>query len=113
MNTNNQSSTSSSYSSPTINPYQILQNQGAAGFQTNSLLPAAGSALSTGMDLFNNAVGGVNNAAGVSANYANQLQNIYGNVGASKYATGSQGLHNLFSADYVQQQMAAATIPAQ
>ena len=113
MNTNNQSSTSSSYSSPLLNPYQILQNQGAAGFQTNSLLPAAGSALSTGMDLFNNAVGGVNNAAGVSANYANQLQNIYGQTGATNYQTGSQGLQNLFSPDYVQQQMDSASIAPQ
>ena len=113
MNTQSGSQGGSSYQSPVINPYQIMQNQGAAGFQANSLLPTAGSALATGQDIFNQSVGGVNNAATQLANYANQGQNILGQTGATNLETGSQGLQSLFDPAYAQQQMNAATIPAQ
>jgi hypothetical protein len=113
MNTQSGSQGGTSYQSPVINPYQILSNQGQTGFLTNSILPTAGSAMATGQDIFNQSVGGVNNAANVVGNYANQSKDILGQTGAVNYQTGSQGLQDLFNPDYAQQQMNAATIPAQ
>jgi hypothetical protein len=112
-NTSNQQTGGASYQSPVINPYQILSNQGQTGFLTNSLLPTAGSAMATGQDIFNQGVGGVNQAATSLANYANQGQNLLGQTGATNLQTGSQGLQSLFNPGYVQQQMDAASIPAQ
>jgi hypothetical protein len=113
MNTQSGSQGGSSYQSPVINPYQIMQNQGSMGFLANSILPTAGSAMATGQDIFNQSVGGVNNAATNMANYANQGQNMLGQTGATNYQTGSQGLQNLFSPEYEQQQLDSAMIAPQ
>jgi hypothetical protein len=113
MNTQSGSQGGSSYQSPVINPFQIMQNQGTTGFLANSLLPTAGSAMATGQDIFNQSVGGVNNAANVFGNYANQGQNILGQTGATNLQTGSQGLQNLFDPNYEQQQMDAAMVAPQ
>ena len=113
MNTQSGSQGGSSYQSPVINPYQIMQNQGSMGFLANSILPTAGSAMATGQDIFNQSVGGVNNAATNVANYANQGQNILGQTGAQNLQFGSQGLQNLFDPKYEQQQMDAAMVAPQ
>jgi hypothetical protein len=113
MNTQSGSQGGSSYQSPVINPYQLMQNQGTTGFLANSILPTAGSAMATGQDIFNQSVGGVNNAANVVGNYANQGKDILGQTGATNYQTGSQGLQNLFSPGYEQQQMDAAMVAPQ
>ena len=112
-NRTNSSQGGSSYQSPVINPYQIMQNQGSMGFLANSILPTAGSAMATGQDIFNQSVGGVNNAATNMANFANQGQNIFGQTGANNLMMGSQGLQNLFSPQYEQQQLDAAMIAPQ
>jgi hypothetical protein len=69
--------------------------------------------MATGQDIFNQSVGGVNNAANVYGNYANQGKDILGQTGAQNLQFGSQGLQNLFSPQYEQQQLDAAMVAPQ
>ena len=90
-----------------------MQNQVSQGLYGSSYAPAAGQALQAGSDIFNAGVGGVGNAANAVAGYGNQAGGLLGQTGANNLQTGSQGLQNLFSPEYAQQQVAASAIPAQ
>jgi hypothetical protein len=102
-----------SYQTPVINPYQMMQNQATTGYLTNTALPMLGGAATTATDVYNKALGGVNQAGTSLANYANTGSSILGQGGAQNFQAGSQGLQSLFSPDYEQQQLNASVIPAQ
>ena len=101
------------YQTPVINPYQMLQNQAGVGYQTGSVLPAAGGAIGSATDVYNQGLTGVGAAGNSLASYANTGSQILGQGGAQNFQTGSQGLQSLFSPDYEAQQLAASQIPAQ
>jgi hypothetical protein len=64
-------------------------------------------------DIYNQASGGVTNAAQNLAGTAGQVQNTAGSVGESALRTGVSGLESLFSPEYAQEQLNAAMAPAQ
>jgi len=112
MNTQSGSGSSQTYQAPQLSPYQLQEMANTTGLN-NQASPILGQTLQAGSDIFNAGVGGVGNAANAVAGYGNQAGGLLGQTGASNLQTGSQGLQNLFSPEYAQQQVAASAIPAQ
>jgi hypothetical protein len=112
MNSQQGSSSGTTYYVPQVNPYQIAENQaGAAGY--GNYAGAAGRAIGGGEALFNQSMPGVNYAAQGVAGYGSQMADTLGTGGQQAFETGTAGLSKLFSPEYAQEQMNAATIAPQ
>jgi hypothetical protein len=112
MNSQQGSSGGTTYYAPQINPYQIAEN--AAGSPAfGAYAGAAGNAISGGEALFNQTLPGANYAAQGVAGYGSQMAETLGKGGQQAFEQGTAGLSNLFSPEYAQQQMDAATIAPQ
>ena len=107
-----QSGSNQTTTTPMINPQQMAENN-AASQVFGQYAQNAGNTLTGSQDQFNKSLPGVNQMAGNVASYGNQAQNILGGLGQQNSQVGSQGLQNLFSNDYEQQQLNASQIPAQ
>jgi hypothetical protein len=103
----------SSTTIPTLSPEQNAQIAAQTGFFTGTVEPTYQQAVTGATNLYNNETGGVNTAAQNLAGTASQAQNVLGTTGQSALQTGIQGLENVDSAAYQQQQLAAALAPAQ
>ena len=112
MNSQSGSSSGTTYYVPQINPYQIAENQaGSPGY--GAYAGAAGRAIQGGESLFNQSMPGVNYAAQGVAGYGSQLAETLGSGGESAFRTGTQGLQNLFSPEYAQEQLNASMVAPQ
>lgn len=98
---------------PSLSPEQNAQLAAQTGFFTGTVEPAYQQAVTGETNLYNQETGGVNTAAQNLAGTAAQEQNVLGTTGTSALQTGIQGLENVFSPQYEQQQIAAALAPAQ
>lgn len=110
--TSSGSGSSQTYNTPQLSPNQLNELANTTGLN-NQAAPIFGQTLQAGSDIFNSGVQGVGNAANAVAGYGQQAGSLLGQTGASNLQYGSQGLQNLFSPDYEQQQVAASAIPAQ
>lgn len=98
---------------PTLSPEQNAQIAAQTGFFTGTVEPTYQQAVTGATDLYNAEAPGVTQAAQNLAGTAQQAQNVLGTTGQSAVQTGIQGLENVNSAGYEQQQLAAALAPAQ
>ena len=105
-----QSGTSSSMPVPTDTQKQYVANQAATG---TGVMQNIGGLNASLPDIYNNAVGGVNNAATNLAQTGNAISQNMGQGGASAYQTGINALSNISSPEYQQAQLQAAMSPAQ
>jgi hypothetical protein len=112
MNSSSGSSQGTTYYAPQVNPYQIAENAAGSGAY-GAYTGAAGNAISGGEALFNQTLPGANYAAQGVAGYGSQMAETLGRGGQQAFETGTSGLSNLFSPEYAQQQMDAATIAPQ
>lgn len=112
MNSQQGSSSGTTYYTPQVNPYQIAENQAGSG-AFNAYTGAAGNAITGGEALFNQSLPGVNYAAQGVAGYGSQLAETLGSGGESAFRTGTQGLSRLFSPEYAEEQMNASMIAPQ
>jgi hypothetical protein len=106
------SGSSQSINTPQLSPYQLQEMANTVGLN-NQAAPAMGQTIDAGTKVLESGLSGVGQAANATAGYANQAGTLLGQTGAQNYQMGSQGLQNLFSPEYAQQQMDAAAIPAQ
>jgi hypothetical protein len=102
----------------TINTPQLTDEQRAQvkaqnEFFTGTIAPTYQGAVKGATDIYNQASGGVTNAAQNLAGTAGQVQNTAGSVGESALRTGVSGLESLFSPEYAQTQLNAAMAPAE
>lgn len=98
---------------PTLSPEQNAQIAAQTGFFTGTVEPAYNQAVQGQESLYNAEAPGVTQAAQNLAGTAQQAQNVLGTTGQSALQTGIQGLENVNSAGYEQQQLAAAMAPAE
>jgi hypothetical protein len=98
---------------PTLSPEQNAQIAAQTGFFTGTVEPAYQQAVTGATNLYNAEAPGVTQAAQNLAGTAQQAQNVLGTTGQSAVQTGIQGLENVDSSQYEQQQLAAALAPAQ
>lgn len=98
---------------PEMTPEQRQQIAAQTGFFTGTIAPTYQQAVRGATDLYNQGAPGVTYAAQNLAGLAGQAQNVLGGTGESALRTGITGLENLFSNDYMAQQMEAALAPAQ
>ena len=98
---------------PTLSPEQNAMIKAQTGFFQNTVEPSYNQAVIGATNMYNNAAGGVNNAAQNYAATSAQAQNTLGTTGESALNTGITGLQNLYTPEYEQQQLAAALQPAQ
>jgi hypothetical protein len=112
MNSSSGSSQGTTYYAPQVNPYQIAENKAGSGAY-GAYAGAAGNAISGGESLFNQSLPGVNYAAQGVAGYGSQMAETLGRGGQQAFETGTSGLSKLFSPEYAQEQMNAATIAPQ
>ena len=105
---NNQSSTD-----PRLTGAQASQVEAQNKFFTDTLQPTYTGAVKGATDVYNNAAGGVLNAAQNQAGVARQAQTTLGETGESALRTGVSGLESLFNPDYEQNQIMSALAPAQ
>jgi len=89
----------------------LLKAQTAA--MTGTFLPTYQQAVNGATTLYNQNAGGVLNAAQNQAGMARQAQQLLGETGESALRTGITGLQGIFDPNYMNQQIAAATAPAQ
>lgn len=113
MNNQTSSQEGTTYQTPEINPYQIIQNRNAAGFTQNTLYPNAAAAAQGVGEAYAAGKPGINQAANSAASYANTGGTALGTAGMNNLAVGSEGLQSLFSPEYQQQQINAAMLPGQ
>jgi hypothetical protein len=78
-----------------------------------SYLPTLAQATQGAGNAYQGQVGQLNQASQNAINTANTTGNIQGNIGASQLQQGTQGLSNLFSPQYEQEQVQGALAPAQ
>lgn len=99
------------------NPQLTGQQQATLNEQTNAylstFLPAYQQYAKGIGDVYNKNLQGVTQAGQNLGSTAGQAQGLFGTQGQQAYETGIQGLKNLFSPEYEQQQINAALIPAQ
>jgi len=105
---NNQSSTD-----PRLTGAQASQVEAQNKFFTDTLAPTYNSAVKGATDVYNQAAGGVLNAAQNVAGTARQAQSTLGETGESALRTGVSGLESLFNPDYEKNQIMSALAPAQ
>jgi len=105
---NNQSSTD-----PRLTGAQASQVEAQNKFFTDTLAPTYNSAVKGATDVYNQAAGGVLNAAQNQAGVARQAQGTLGETGESALRTGISGLQSLFNPDYEANQIQSALAPAQ
>jgi len=98
---------------PQLTDEQRQQIAAQTGFFTGTIAPTYKSAVAGATDVYNRNVGGVDYAAQNLASQAGQAQQTLGSTGESALRTGITGLQDLFSNDYMAQQMQAALAPAQ
>lgn len=103
----------SSTTIPTLSPEQNAQIAAQTGFFTGTVEPTYQQAVTGATNLYNAEQPGVQTAAQNLAGTAAQAQNVLGTTGQSALQTGIQGLQNVDSAAYEQQQLANALAPAQ
>jgi len=101
------------YQTQQLTPEQTAQIAAQTGFFTGTVEPTYQQAVTGATNLYNAEAPGVTQAAQNLAGTAQQAQNVLGTTGQSAVQTGIQGLENVDSADYEQQQLAAALAPAQ
>ena len=105
---NNQSSTD-----PKLTAAQAEQVGAQNKFFTETLAPTYTGAVKGATDVYNQAAGGVLNAAQNQAGAARQAQGALGETGESALRTGIGGLESLFNPDYEANQIKSALAPAQ
>ena len=105
---NNQSSTD-----PKLTAAQAAQVEGANKFFTETLMPTYTGAVKGATDVYNQAAGGVLNAAQNLGGVSQQAQKSLGETGESALRSGISGLQSLFNPDYEKNQISAALAPAQ
>jgi hypothetical protein len=105
---NNQSSTD-----PKLTAAQASQVEAQNKFFTDTLAPTYTGAVKGATDVYNQAAGGVLNAAQNQAGAARQAQGALGETGESALRTGIGGLQSLFNPDYEKNQIMSALAPAQ
>jgi hypothetical protein len=105
---NNQSSTD-----PRLTAAQAEQVNAQNKFFTDTLAPTYTGAVKGATDVYNNAAGGVLNAAQNQAGVARNAQKSLGETGESALRTGISGLESLFNPDYEKNQIQSALAPAQ
>lgn len=98
---------------PEMTPEQRQQIAAQTAFFTGTIAPQYQEAVKGARDLYNLGAPGVNYAAQNQAAMAGQAQSALGSTGESALRTGITGLQDLFSNDYMSQQMQAALAPAQ
>jgi hypothetical protein len=103
----------SSTTIPTLSDAQNAQINAQTGFFTGTVEPTYQQAVTGATNLYNSEQPGVQTAAQNLAGTASQAQNTLGTTGQSALQTGIQGLENVGSSAYEQQQLAAALAPAQ
>lgn len=96
-----------------LTPEQRAMIGAQTNFFTGTIAPAYQQAVGGARDIYNLSAPGVTYAGQNLAGVAGQAQEALGSTGESALRTGISGLQNLFGADYEQQQMAAAMVPAQ
>lgn len=96
-----------------MTPEQREQIQAQNKFFTETVAPTYQQAVTGATDLYNAGAPGVTRAAQNLAGTAAQAQEVLGRTGQSAVQTGIQGLENLFTPQYEQNQLAAAMAPAQ
>lgn len=102
-----------SYTSPELTPEQRQQIAAQTEFFTGTIAPTYKGAVTGATDIYNQSAPGVTNAAQNYAGTAAQAQQTLGSTGESALRTGVAGLEGLFSADYEQNQIRNALLPAQ
>ena len=105
---NNQSSTD-----PRLTGAQAAQVEGSNKFFTETLMPTYTGAVRGATDVYNQASGGVLNAAQNLGGVSQQAQKSLGETGESALRSGISGLQSLFQPDYEANQIKAALQPAQ
>lgn len=98
---------------PEMTPEQRQQIAAQTGFFTGTIAPTYQNIVRGATDMYNQAAPGVTYAAQNLAGMAGQAQQALGSTGESALRTGITGLQDLFSNDYMAQQMQAALAPAQ
>jgi len=102
-----------SYTTPELTPEQRQQIAAQTEFFTGTIAPTYKGAVTGATDIYNQSAPGVTNAAQNYAGTAAQAQQTLGSTGESALRTGVAGLEGLFSADYEQNQIRNALLPAQ
>jgi hypothetical protein len=105
---NNQSSTD-----PKLTAAQAAQVEAQNKFFTDTLAPTYTGAVKGATDVYNQAAGGVLNAAQNLGGVSQQAQKSLGETGESALRSGISGLQSLFQPDYEANQIKAALQPAQ
>jgi len=98
---------------PTLSAEQNKQIAAQTGLFTDVYAPAVSQAINGATNVYNQSAGGVNNAAQNLAGVAGQEQATLGSTGESALRTGINGLENLYSPQYEQQQLQAALQPGE
>jgi len=104
---------SSGSTDPKLTAAQTAQVEAQNKFFTDTLAPTYTGAVRGATDVYNQAAGGVLNAAQNQAGVARQAQQSLGETGESALRTGVSGLESLFNPDYEKNQITAALAPAQ
>jgi hypothetical protein len=102
-----------SYTTPELTPEQRSQIAAQNEFFTGTIAPTYKQAVGGATDLYNLGAPGVTNAAQNLAGVSGKAQQTLGSTGESALRTGISGLESLFGADYEQNQIRNALIPAQ
>ena len=105
---NNQSSTD-----PKLTAAQASQVEAQNKFFTDTLAPTYTGAVKGATDVYNQAAGGVLNAAQNLGGVSKNAQKSLGETGESALRTGIGGLESLFNPDYEANQIKSALAPAQ
>lgn len=113
MSAGKSGSSGSSVTTQALTPEQRAQIQAQNEFFTGTIAPAYQGAVQGARDIYNLSAGGVTNAGQNLASMGSQVQQVAGSTGESALRTGITGLENMYSPDYVQNQLNAALIPAQ
>lgn len=104
---------SSSTVIPTLSPEQNAMIAAQTGLFTNTIGPSYQNAVTGATSVYNNSAPAVANAAQNLANTSATAQNAQLTTGQSALSSGIQGLENMDSSAYQQQQLQAAMAPAQ
>jgi hypothetical protein len=104
---------SSSSSAPVTTEEQKAAIRAQTAMLTGTVIPAYNQAIGGATETYNRNAGGVLNAAQNQAAMARQAQDVLGSTGESALRTGISGLESVFDPGYMQQQIGAATAPAQ
>jgi len=96
-----------------LTPEQRAQIAAQTEFFTKTIAPTYKGAVLGATDVYNQAAGGVANAAQNQAEMAYQAQQALGGTGESALRTGITGLQTLFDPNYERNQIMAALAPAQ